>query len=306
MKSIFNIALLVLFISFKSVAQSSINDYKYVVVPNAFTFLNEPDQYKINSLTKFLFEKYGFNTLMADADFPEDLNNNRCLALYADVEKHKAFLNTKLQVHLKDCNNKVIWSSDIGQSREKEYDKVYNLALRDAFNSLENVDYKYTPSAKILSRRESQQMTQNVEATSQSEIDRLKKEVEVLREQQLRKEESEKQALIEQEKKLRKEAAETSKPEIKKEAKIELAETLKKETKTDESFPQLFANPVENGYNISDAASKLLYRLVFSGKEDVFIVKGQDAIVYKMNNTWILSTANDNGVSIKTLNVKFN
>ncbi|MEO7283639.1 hypothetical protein [Gelidibacter sp.] len=46
--------------------------------------------------------------------------------------------------------------------------------------------------------------------------------------------------------------------------------------------------------------------MVFSGKEDVYIVKGQDAIVYKMNNAWIISTANDSGVSMKTLNVKFN
>src|SRR5690606_26113933 len=126
----------------------------------------------------FLFGKYGFTAYMADEEFPADLNANRCAALYADVEKHKAFLNTKLQVHLRDCNNKLVWSSEIGQSREKEYDKVYNLALRDAFNSLENVEYKFVPSANSLSQTTEATAKTAENNTSQLEIERLNKELE--------------------------------------------------------------------------------------------------------------------------------
>lgn len=308
MKSILTLCAFLLLFNPKGVSQESVNAYKYVIIPTSFNFLNEPDQYQVNSLTKFLFEKQGFKTLMSDEEFPEDLNNNRCLGLYADVEKHKAFLNTKLQIHLKDCNNKVVLSSDIGQSREKEYNKVYNLAIRDAFKSFEDLNYSYQPSSQITSKTTSV-TKQNVETSqAQEEIDRLKSELAALKE--MERQQAETQAAAASEKASRdqervniqikeKETGKTA-------AKIELAETLKKETKSDESVQTLFANPVENGYTITDASSKVLYHLVFSGKEDVYIVKGQDAIVYKMNNSWIVSKASDSGVSMKTLNVTFN
>lgn len=310
MKSILTLCTFFIVFNFNGISQESVNAYKYVIVPMSYNFLNEPDQYQTNSLTKFLFEKQGFKTLLADEEFPEDLNNNRCLALYADVEKHKAFLNTKLQVHLKDCNNKVVLSSEIGESREKEFSKVYNLALRDAFKSFENLDYNYQPSSKLASNVINQTSTSVEQSKAQQELERLRMEVEPLKENQLRKAEAENQALSEKEKALRQEVNKIAKEKetelVKEDAKIELAETLKEETKSNESIQTLFANPVENGYTITDASSKILYHLVFSGKEDVYIVKGQDAIVYKMNNSWIVSTANDSGVSMKTLNVKFN
>lgn len=294
MKSILSLCAFLIVFNFKGFSQESVNSYKYVIVPNSFNFLNGPDQYQINSLTKFLFEKYGFTTLMADDEFPEDLNTNRCLGLFADVEKHKAFLNTKLQVHLKDCNNKIVLSSDIGESREKEYDKVYNLALRDAFKSFETLDYKYQPNSEITSKSTVKPIAVN-DTKAQEEIDRLTREVEALKEKQV-------QEVIVVAETAEIANVEKAQAEVKKEAKA----VIKEETKSDESFQILYANPVENGYTITDASSKVLYHLVFSGKEDVYIVKGKDAIVYKMNNAWIVSTANDSGVSMKTLKVKFN
>lgn len=295
MKSILSICVFFMLINVKGISQENINAYKYVIVPNSFSFLNEPDQYQINSLTKFLFEKYGFTALMADEQYPEDLTNNRCLALFADVEKLSAFLNTKLQVHLKDCNNKVVLSSGIGESREKEYSKVYNLALREAFSSFETVNYAYQPSDKITSKgiKSATETVDNSEA--QEEIQRLQREVEALKQKQVREEIAFRAAEKDR-------ISEAIQPEVKEEVK----KVIKKEAISDETLQTLFANPVENGYTITDASSKVWYHLVFSGKEDVYIVKGQDAILYKMNNTWIVATASDSGLSMKTLNVKFN
>lgn len=294
MKSILSICVFLLVFNVKGFSQENVNAYKYVVVPNSFSFLNEPNQYQTNALTKFLFEKYGFNAIMAEDDFPEDLNNNRCLALYADVEKHKAFLNTKLQVHLKDCNNKVVFSSDIGQSREKEFDKVYSLALRDAFQSFETLNYSYQPNEKILAKSSDVAAAGAPEASKeQQELERLRREVASYQQKQ-----QEPQEIIVVEPADTK-AVEKVEKEIKKEAKT----TIKKETKSDEVIQTLFANPVENGYTITDASSKILYHLVFSGKEDVYIVKGQDAIVYRINSMWIVAKATDSGVSMTTLKV---
>lgn len=294
MKSILSICVFLMLFNVNGSAQESVNAYKYVIVPTSYNFLNGPDQYQINSLTKFLFEKLGFTTLMADAEFPEDLNNNRCLGLYADVEKHKAFLNTKLQVHLKDCNNKTVLSSSIGESREKEYDKVYNLALRDAFKSLDAINYTYQPISNGTSKSTSQISVAADESKAQEEIDRLKKQVEALKEKQVQ------DAVV---------VAEIAKNSPVEKATVEVKEVVKTKVmepiKSNGKSQDLTVNPVENGYTITDASSKVLYHLVFSGKEDVYIVKGQDAIVYKMNNAWIISSANDAGVSMKTLNVKF-
>lgn len=294
MKSIVTICAFLMLFSAKGISQENINAYKYIIVPTSFNFLNEPDQYQVNSLTKFLFEKYGFTAIMADADYPEDLTNNRCLGLFAGVEKLSAFLKTKLQVHLKDCNNKVVFSSTIGESREKQFDKVYNLALRDAFNSFETLNYNYQPNIKVAFKEAKTAPVSTGNSEAQEEIQRLQKEVEALKETRLREEMASNETQVNTQ-------LQDPQPEVMAQVKkVMVAETI-----SNEPLQTLFANPVENGYTITDASTKILYHLVFSGKEDVYIVKGKDAVLYKMNSTWIVATANDSGVSMKTLNVKF-
>ncbi len=124
-------------------SQKSVNDYKYVIVPMSYSFLNENDAYQLNSLTKFLFNKYGFITYMRGDSFPEDLKNNGCKALSADVKKSKGLFITKLKIHLTDCSGNIVYISSEGTSREKEYRKAYQEALRVAFEDVERLNYKY-------------------------------------------------------------------------------------------------------------------------------------------------------------------
>ncbi|MDP2685818.1 MAG: hypothetical protein Q8O62_01270 [Aequorivita sp.] len=112
---------------------TNLSEYSYVIVPEQFDFLRERDQFQINSMAKFYFEKNGFNSYLADSA----PNANRCDGLYANVEELKSILGTKLQVVLKDCNNKEIYRSQEGKSKYKEYDKTYQDALRKAFSSIE-------------------------------------------------------------------------------------------------------------------------------------------------------------------------
>ncbi|WP_405205396.1 hypothetical protein [Aquimarina sp. LLG6339-5] len=124
-------------------AQSTVNDYKYVVVPEGYVFLRENDDYQLNSLTKFLFEKYGFTAFIRGEDLPEDLRMNGCKGLRADVRKNSGLLKTKLIVDLIDCNGIVVFSTKEGTSREKEFKKSYHEALRNAFKDIEALNYKY-------------------------------------------------------------------------------------------------------------------------------------------------------------------
>ena len=135
--------LLLLFISFSGYAQNTINNYKYVLVPEKFSFLKEQDQYRLNTLTKFLLTEKGFETYYDNFELPTAVANNKCDALHAEVLEKNGMFTTNLTLLLKDCKGNIIFKSKQGKSREKEYKTSYNLALRDAFTSLDEVKYAY-------------------------------------------------------------------------------------------------------------------------------------------------------------------
>ncbi len=112
-----------------SVAQKTISDYSYVIVPDQFEFLEGKDKYQLNSLTKYLFNKYGFNAYLSS----ETLNAKRCDGLYADLKESNSFLRTKLMVLLKDCNGNIVFTGKAGESKYKDYRKAYQDATRKAF-----------------------------------------------------------------------------------------------------------------------------------------------------------------------------
>ncbi|MGO3184195.1 MAG: hypothetical protein ACTIJ9_15320 [Aequorivita sp.] len=125
---------LALLLSTSAISQkTNLSDYSYVVIPEQFEFLTAKDQYQVNSMAKFYFEKSGFNAYLADSA----PNAKRCDGLFADVVELKTFLGTKLQVVLKDCNDNEIYRGNEGKSKYKENDKTYQDALRKSFASIE-------------------------------------------------------------------------------------------------------------------------------------------------------------------------
>ena len=107
-------------------SQTNLNNYKYVIVPKKYDFLKEEDQYRLNGLTKFLFEKYGFLTLMEGDDYPDDLLKNKCLALNSNVINDSGIFKTKLKIELEDCTDKVVFTSVFGETRESPYLCIIN------------------------------------------------------------------------------------------------------------------------------------------------------------------------------------
>ena len=102
-----------------------------VVVPNKFSFLKSDNEYQLNILTKFLIEKQGFKAYMEN-EVPSELLNTPCNILRADVKNESNMMTSKLRLVLTDCANKEVFSSEVGKSREKEYKKSYQEALRNA------------------------------------------------------------------------------------------------------------------------------------------------------------------------------
>lgn len=143
MNKSFSISLVFIFFCSILFAQSNLNSYKYILVPKQFEFQNSEDQYQLNSLAKFLFNKSGYTVLFTDEQYPEDLANSSCLAVKAKVNNNSTLFKTKMTIDLLDCQNKIVFSTKEGTSKEKDYKKGYQEAIRRAFVDLEGINYTY-------------------------------------------------------------------------------------------------------------------------------------------------------------------
>ena len=127
------VLLFVLFVYSFSFAQ---DNYKYVIVPKKFSFFKEENKFGLNELTKAFFEKEGFEVYFDTDEFPKELAENRCLAMIVSAVENNNMFVTKINIELKDCYNKTLIIGDLGTSREKEYQKAYTEAFRNALNAL--------------------------------------------------------------------------------------------------------------------------------------------------------------------------
>ena len=143
---------LILFLTTSLGFSQSLNDYKYAIVPSKFEFLKEKDQFRLNTLTKLLMEKYGFITYYDSDVLPNEVVESNCNKVYVDVKSNGNLFVTKLKVVLKDCKNAVVYTSIEGRSREKELQVAYNQALREAFSSFDKLEYKYSGNSNVNSK----------------------------------------------------------------------------------------------------------------------------------------------------------
>jgi len=271
-----------------SYAQSSLNDYKYVIVPNKYDFFKEADKYQLNSLTKFLFEKNGFTAIMKGDNYPIDMQNNRCLALNSDVINGSGVFKTKLQVVLRDCNDQIVYESKMGETREKDYATAYNLALRDAFKSFEAVNYTYQPNEVILA-----QASSTSTAAAEDEVEKLKEEIKVL------KAENTVSAVGTVAAATVVTTAIVAKPEVK-----EVVETKPTES-VESTVGLLYAQAIDNGFQLVDSTPKVLYKVKSTGLSNVFMVEGQDAIIYQLDAHWVMEYYKNGKLTQEILNIKF-
>jgi len=143
------ITFLLLIVGSVTFAQAPINSYQYIIVPSKFSFTRVKDEFRLNTLTKLLFEKYGFKASLDSEVLPDAVANSRCKALYADVESSGGLLSTKVRIIIKDCKNITLYASSEGETREKDWGKAYNIAIRQAFESLRDLNYRYTPAPPV-------------------------------------------------------------------------------------------------------------------------------------------------------------
>lgn len=138
-------------------SQGKLDAYKYIIAPKQFDFQKSEDSYQINSLTKFLFEKQGFIVLFNDESFPAELRENSCLALNAKLINNSSMFKTRVVFELKNCYNQIVLQTPEGESRDKDYKKGFNEAIRNAFVTVENEAYSFSQKPILKEKQEVKQ-----------------------------------------------------------------------------------------------------------------------------------------------------
>ena len=252
-------------ISLFSFSQESINTFKYVSVPENYSFLKSKDQYQLNSLTIFLFEKNNFTVLNSLQNYPSDLAQNKCLLLNSDIIKKKGVFKTKLQLILTDCRENIIFTSDIGQSKLKDFKKAYQEALRNAFISVASLNYDYSGSLN------------SPKPPLPPVIDMETKE---------------------------RKPPKPYAPKLQIEAQPKLTTTVpNSDTENKKTILGLIIKPTISGYDfIDNTTKKVMYSVRATMFENVYIIEAQSGIIYKRGNSWVREYYQQNKTIIEALN----
>ena len=196
---------------------------------------------------------------------------------------------TKLVIELLNCRNQVIFTSTEGRSKEKDYKKSYHQALRNAFESISSLHYKYSPSKAPLQVEEVKKelveaatIKEEKEATAVSEV--IKESVPVVENK------APAPSIIE-----------------KVEAPIKVTEskeqTLPANIEIDNNL--LYAQANSLGFQLVDSTPKVAYLLLKSSNKDLFFLKNKKGILYKKNGQWIVEYYEIDKLIQKVLTIKF-
>lgn len=246
--------------SFFSFGQSKkVNNYKYVIVPQKFGFLKHNDQYQTSSLTKFLLKKNGFIVMLDSEEYPSELKEDPCKAINAAVVDKSSMFKTSLVIELRDCFNKVIYTSKEGDSRIKNYKKSYQEAIRRAHASMANIKY---------------------EASENNDPINISKKPEI----------------VELPTKIKKEVSTTSLTP-KKQIATKIGSSV--------AYKVLYAQPKENGFQLINSKPEVVFFILNSKLEDVFIIKDKNGLLYKNDSYWVAEFYENGKLLTEKYQIKF-
>jgi hypothetical protein len=261
---------------------AQLNNYKYIIVPKKFEAYKTVNKYQTSTLVKYYFEQNGFNAVYDDA-LPSDLANERCLGLVADIEDSSSLFATKLNITLKDCNNVEVFRSMEGKSRIKEFNESYKDAIQKAFVSFSGMNYSYVPKTKV-----------KVQDEAPVTIS-FKDDVKTVEEEPAK-------YVVEQKSTMDEQVYKAIEPKP-----SNITRAVVEKTELPDPSSVLYAQAIGNGYQLVDSSPKVVLKLEETSMDNVFMTSynGNNALVFKKNDKWILEYS-DNGEKIqKELNIKF-
>lgn len=271
------ILFLMLFMASYGFSQT-VNDYKAVVIPMKYDFQKTENQYRLQTITKMNLQKAGFQAFYTNETISGEITD-RCSLLYLDVIKDSGFLITKLFVTFKDCYGTIVFKSEIGKSREKEFNAAYAESLNNAFINIYALNYAYNGNTNFSPKAGITVQSLPVMAAPQAVSPSL--------------------AVIPA-------AASVAVPVV---VPVVAATTSKSEPKSSETNSDnvLYAQPTSYGYQLIDSEPKVVMKMYKTSNPASFMAKKGDiqgALVSKDNQWFFEYYQNDKLVSEK-IDVKF-
>jgi hypothetical protein len=265
MKNIILVLFLIMSNIFVFGQEKKVNNYKFIIVPDKFDFLNQRDKYKTSSLTKFLLKKNGFTVVLNSEQYPKDLINNPCSALNALVLDKSSMFKVKVIIELRDCSNRLLYTSEEGVSRLKEFKKGFQEAIRNAYASMGNIVYE--PFLLETIRKDKKEIV-TVNPVLVEEVKEVKLEVELPVINNI-------------------EAAQISPINN-----IALSTTL-------------YAQPKENGFQLINLKPQVVFVILNTSVKGVFLIKDKNGLLYKKGENWIAEFYDNGKLIEKKYQVKF-
>ena len=311
-----------LFGSYFGKAQTSLNDYKYLVVPKKFEDFKKENQYQTGTLIKHLFTQKGFTTVWEDA-MPDDLANSRCKGLYVTLKDKSSMFSTKTTVVLHDCNNQEIFASAEGKSKQKDYKKGYTEAITKAMASFDGLNYRYegepqTNEPITVSFKNDVKNLEEAENTS-AEAKNLDKEVivrDVTTEKQTYKSKVPKESKYKKDEKNNPQEEQVASggkqnPEsmeaVSEDIKKPKVEAVVSKVLTKEAENILYAQKLENGYQLVDSTPQIRLKIRSTSMPDYYLAEGDkgNGVVYGKSGKWFFEYYENDKLKIEELDIKF-
>ncbi|WP_282162330.1 hypothetical protein [Ulvibacterium marinum] len=314
---------LLLVTSYISMAQTDLNDYKYIIVPKKFDAFKRENQYQTSTFTKHLFAKNGFNAVYED-ELPMELYKDRCLGLLVELQDDSSMFTTKVSLVLKDCRSQEVFTTIQGKSRLKEYTASYNEAIKGAFTSLDNLDYRYSGASTksepvtVSFKNDVKILEENTKTTSElnANQDPMVQQKATLEEQSykdLRPVESNitkkiesGQETIQQVATKEEQSYENRQPISSNISKADMNST-KRISDANEAKDIWYAQELTNGYQLVDSTPKIRMKLFESSVQGVYHAKmdNKNGMVYTKNGKWFFEYYQGGNLMTKELNIKF-
>ncbi len=290
--------------------QNNLNDYKYIIVPKKFESFKNENQHQTSTLVSYLFSQKGFTTVYDDA-LPEDLNKNRCLGLKAILNDDSSMFSTKTQIALQDCNGELVFETNEGKSRIKNYKESYSEAIRSAMSSFDRIDYSY---------EENNQNAEPITVSFKNDVKKLEEKAPDLKtseatvpSQEKMKEKAEGRQpknvnpMVTQQATTENQLYESKEPEVLSSESVVNHEIKKLTPKKIHPDDVWYAQSLPNGYQLVDSSPKIRMKLLKSSSDNVYMAQTDDknGMVYQKEGKWVFEYYEGDKLVQEELNIKF-
>jgi len=127
-----------------------LNHFKYAVVSTLFYENMAVDIYSISGNVRKHFLDKGFRVVSETKRYwPDGLFENPCLGIYCEISPSNGlFSKYKVEIEMKDCNGRVLYSG-VGKGVGETETDAYHYATQRALEAFDKWEYHYQPGSEI-------------------------------------------------------------------------------------------------------------------------------------------------------------